>query len=102
MKMLVFLIVFALIITALVWKMRKSQAEELLAKRKDLERRKKQQREAMTPEIDMVWPVIIKPVTGKRPPGEDESVPEPMMTAIEFAPSDHLVEQQSRQSKAAG
>jgi len=102
MKMLVFLIIFALIITALVWKMRKSQAEEELAKRKAYERRKKQQKEAVTPEIDMVWPVIIKPVTGKHPPGEDKAVPEPMMTEIEFAPSDQLVEQHSRTSKAAG
>jgi hypothetical protein len=101
MKMLVFLIIFALVISVLIWRMRKSQAEQELAQRKALERRKKLQKESLTPEIDMVWPVIIRPVSGKRPPGE-AAAEEPSMAAIEFTPSDQLTAQQGRSSKAAG
>jgi len=102
MKMLVFLIIFALVISLLFWRMRKSQAEQELARRKALERRKKQQKEALTPEIDMVWPVIIRPVSGKHPPGEEAADEEPSMAEIEFTPSDQLTAQQVRSSKAAG
>lgn len=102
MKMLVFLIIFALVISVLIWRMRKSQAEQVLAQRKALERRKKRQKEAITPEIDMVWPVIIRPVSGKRPPGEEAAVEEPSMAEIEFTPSEPLTAQQARSSKAAG
>jgi hypothetical protein len=101
MKMLVFLIIFALVISVLIWRMRKSQAAEELAQRKALDGRKKRQKEAITPEIDMVWPVIIRPVSGKRTPGE-AAVEEPSMAEIEFTPSDQLTAQQGRSSKAAG
>lgn len=102
MKMLVFLIILALVISVFIWRMRKSQAEELLAQSKALDRRKKRQKEALTPEIDMLWPVIIRPVSGKRPPGEEAAVEEPSMAEIEFTPSDQLTAQQGRSSKAAG
>ena len=102
MKMLVFLIVFALAIYAMIWWMRKSQAEAELEQRKALERRKKQQKEALTPDLDMIWPVIIKPVTGKHPPGEESAVEEPSMEEIEFTTSEQVTAQQGRSSKAAG
>ena len=38
--------------------------------------------------MDMIWPVVVKPVTGKRPPSEEEVVEEPTMTSIEFEPAD--------------
>lgn len=102
MKMLLFLIVFAVLISAMIWWMRKSQAEAELAERKALEKRKKQQKEALTPEIDMVWPVIIKPVTGKRPPGEEPAVEEPLMAEIEFTSSEQQAAAQGKSSKAVG
>ena len=102
MKMLVFLIFFALVISVLIWRMRKAQAEAELAQRKALDHRKKQDKEALTPEIDMVWPVIIRPVSGKHPPGEEAAVEEPSMTAIEFSPSDQVAEHPGKTSRASG
>lgn len=86
MKALVILTFLALAVAAVIWKMRKSEAEAELAKRKARERIKKQKKEAVTPDLDMTWPVIIAPVTGKNAPGQ-EAVDEPTMTAIEFEPS---------------
>jgi len=87
MKALIILAVLALVVTAVIWKMRKTQAEADLAKRKARERLRKQKKEAVTPELDMVWPVLIRPVSGKNAPGQEPAVEEPTMTSIEFEPS---------------
>jgi hypothetical protein len=88
MKALIFLVLVALIVSVVVWRIRKTQAEEALAKRKSHERRKNKQKEAMTPEIDMTWPVIVKPVRGDGAPGDGPGVEEPSMTSIEFESSE--------------
>jgi len=85
MKALVFLIVFLAVVALVVRKVRKSQAEAALARRKEIARRRKREKEVVTPEMDMVWPVLIRPATGKGASGED-SAAEPSMTAIEFEP----------------
>ena len=85
MKMLVFLIVLAGIVFLVVRKVRKSQAEAALARRKEIARRRKREKENVTPELDMVWPVIIRPATGKGASSEKAEA-EPAMTSIEYEP----------------
>jgi hypothetical protein len=46
MKTFIFLILVILAISAMIWKMRKSQAEAELARKKALERKRRKQREA--------------------------------------------------------
>jgi hypothetical protein len=87
MKALIILVILALGVSVVVWKTRKARAEAELARRKSLERHKKQLKKAVTPELDMVWPVIIRPVSGKNAAGHVQAVEEPAMTAIEFEPS---------------
>ena len=100
MKSLIFLIVVGLVVSAIIWKIRKSQAEADLARRKDIERRRKEEKEAMTPEVDMIWPVVIRPLKSQGSPGgpsrgaqgaEEPAVEEPMMTSIEFVPAQEKV-----------
>lgn len=85
MKMLAFLIVLVGVVFLVVRKVRKSQAEAAVARRKEIARRRKQERENVTPELDMVWPVIIRPATGKGASSENAEA-EPTMTAIEYEP----------------
>ena len=96
MKALIFLILVALIVSVVVWRVRKTQAEEALARRKAHDQRKKKQHEAVTPDLDMTWPVIVKPVKGEAAPGEESAVPEPSMTSIEFEPSDRVSAKQGK------
>ena len=57
---------------------------------------RQRQKEAVTPQEDVIWPVVIRPVKGQGSasgsnPGhhEKEAVPdEPSMTAIEFESSE--------------
>lgn len=84
MKALLFLIVLGSVIALLVWRLRKAQAEEARARRKALEQRRKKNSEAISQDMEVIWPVIVRPVSGKRPPGDGEAVEEPTMTAIEF------------------
>ena len=88
MKTLVFLILVILAFSAMIWKMRKSQAEEELARRKALERKRRKQKEAIAQDDEVIWPVIIRPVGGKHGSGEEPESEEPQMTAIEFEPSE--------------
>ena len=81
MKTFIFLILTAVIVAVVVWRMRKSDAEADLIRRKSIEHKKKQRQEAVTTEEVMIWPVIIKPVKGRNP---EEKAPEPSMTTIEF------------------
>jgi hypothetical protein len=88
MKTFIFLLVVILVISAMILKMRKSQAEADLARRKALERKKRKQKEAITQNDEVIWPVIIRPVGGKAGAEEDPEAEEPQMTAIEFEPSE--------------
>jgi hypothetical protein len=88
MKALIFLIVFAAVIALVVRKVRKDHAEAALKRRKAVERRKKKDSEALSQDTEIMWPVIIKPVTGKGAPGDGAPVEEPTMTSIEFEPTD--------------
>jgi hypothetical protein len=85
MKMLVFLAVLLAVVFLVVKKVRKSQAEADLARRKEIARRRKREKETVTPDMDMVWPVLIRPATGKGASG-DEAEAEPSMTSIEYEP----------------
>ena len=85
MKMLIFLVVFAGVVFLVVKKVRQSQAEAAQARRREIVRRRKQEKENITPEMDMVWPVLIRPTTGKGDSGE-EAEAEPAMTSIEYEP----------------
>jgi len=102
MKALIFLVLLALVVSGVVWKMRKSQAEADAARRKTRERLKKQKKEAVTPEMDMVWPVIIRPVTGNDPSAQEMADKELAMTAIECELSEPLRAQGGGAKKAAG
>ena len=86
MKTLLFLIVIIAVFAALIWKMRKSQAEEALARKKESERRRQQQKEALTSDMDILWPVIIRPVKGEGPDEADSQGEAASMTAIEYEP----------------
>ena len=87
MKTFIFLMVVILVLAAMIWKMRKSQAEADLARRKALELKRKKQKEAIAQDDQVIWPVIIRPVGGK--PGEEHrEAEEPQMTAIEFESSE--------------
>jgi hypothetical protein len=88
MKMLIFLIFFALVVSVVLWKVRKADAERDLARRKALSLKKNQRKEAIKAEVNVTWPTIIKSV-GKSPEDEDGKLPEPSMSTIEFKPVDH-------------
>lgn len=89
MKTLIFLIFFVLLVSGLVWKMRKSQAEEHLARRKSIKRKREKEKEAVTSDEIMMWPVIIRP-GGKDESGKEPEIEEPSMTSIEYEPPDHM------------
>ena len=99
MKALIFLLITALVVSVIVWAMRKSQAKADLARRQSIERRKKKRKEDLTPQEYMEWPVIIRPVKGDGSPdaepdsdrgGDSPAVEEPSMTTIEFEPSEKV------------
>ena len=100
MKALIFLIVMALVVFAMVRTMRKSQAAADLARRKSIKQRKKQEKEVLKPLEDQAWPTIIRTVRGPDPAGADSEIEEPLMTAIEFAPSEHMTTQEDRPTRA--
>ncbi|MGD2129290.1 MAG: hypothetical protein PVG42_02420 [Lysobacterales bacterium] len=84
MKAIAFLLVFGLIVAAVFWKMRKAEAEAARARREALHKRKKKHSEALAQDTEMIWPVIVKTVSGKSPPGQESQEHEPSMTAIDF------------------
>ncbi len=83
MKALIFLIILAALVSVVIWRVRKSDAEKYLARRKAAQLRNSQRKEAITPENHVKWPVIIRPVTGNSGSEAETEVPEPTMTAIE-------------------
>ena len=100
MKALIFLVVMALVVFAMVRTMRKSQAAAELARRKSIKHRKKQEKEVLKPLEDQAWPTIIRTVKGPDPAAADSEIEEPLMTAIEFAPSEHMTTQEDSSAKA--
>ena len=86
MKALLFLIILGSVIALVVWRTRKAQAEAARIRREALKRRKKKDAEAISQDTEMIWPVLIRPVSGKHPPVDDEAAEEPTMTTIEFEP----------------
>ena len=96
MKMFIFLIVITLVVSGLILTMQKSRTEEDLAMRKVTKRRRKQKKEALTPQKHMTWPVIIRPVSDasgadSEPEHLEEKplIEEPSMTSIEFELPEH-------------
>lgn len=103
MKALIFLVAMALAVWALVWWLRKAQAEEELERRRLARYRKKKEKRAISPSADMVWPVIIRPVSGKEQVENEFKHEEPSMTAIEYESSDSSeILHEDRPSKLAG
>ena len=87
MKMLIFLIVLAAVVTVVLLRVRKADAEKDLARRKEMKQKQQQRKETITPEDHVKWPVIIHPA-GKGLV-EEQDMPEPTMTAIKFKPVDN-------------
>lgn len=101
MKMLIFVSVFVLVIGLLVWRLQKSHREAESARLKATKHRKSKDKKAVTPEIDMVWPVIVKPLKGEQADGNEAAVEEPSMTEIEFEPSGEFAGYGSQSGRAA-
>jgi hypothetical protein len=97
MKVLIFLIFIVLVVSVMFWTMRKSRVEEVLARSKSIKRRKKEEKDVLTPLEDQAWPTIIRTVKGHDPNSEIE---EPSMATIEFAPSEHLTTQEGSSAKS--
>jgi hypothetical protein len=94
MKAFILLILLILVCSIVVWRTRKSMAEEELARRKSRVQRRKKEKEAITSEQVMIWPVIVRPLKGNSAGGEGEDsgeeVPEPSMTTIEYEPPESM------------
>ncbi len=89
MKTLFFLMVLALVAYVVIWRLRKSDAASQLAQSETLELRKMQRKEAITTKEPVVWPVIIRPVTGDGSSEAEAEIPEPSMATIEYEPVEH-------------
>ena len=100
MKALIFLVFIVLVVSAMIWTMRKSQAEADLARRKSIKHRKKQEKEVLKPLEDQAWPTIIRTVKGPDPAAADPEIQEPSMATIEFAPSEHMMTQEESSTRA--
>jgi len=100
MKALIFLIIIALVVSAMIWTMRKSQAEADIARQKSIKHRKKQEKEVLKPLEDQAWPTIIRTVKGPDPDAADPEIQEPSMATIEFAPSEHMMTQEGSSTRA--
>ena len=88
MKMLIFLIFLAAVAAVVMLRVRKADAEKDLARQQVMKHKQVQRKEAITPEDHVKWPVIIQSA-GNAAAIEDEELPEPTMTTIEFEPVDH-------------
>jgi hypothetical protein len=83
MKIFIFLIFIVLIVYALFWYRRKSEAEAALAKRESMKRVKKEDKVAITAE-DVTWPTVGESTSSDLE--EDTDNEGPSMTTIEFEP----------------
>ena len=99
MKILIFLIIMAAVVSWMVWSMRKSQAEAVLAKRKNLQSLNKQRKEHIVPKDHATWPTVIGPASvlqatkldsDSEQPDEDEAVKDLSMASIEYVPPEQL------------
>ena len=99
MKALIFLIVVGVVVSAMIWTMRKSQAEEDLVRRKSIKHRKKQEKDVLASKEDMVWPTIIRSVKGDLQSSADAEIEEPSMTAIKFEQDEYPASQQGSSTK---
>lgn len=100
MKALIILIILALVVSVVVWRSRKAQAEAEVARRAAVKRQKKQLEKNVKQE-DMVWPVMIRPVSGKQAAEADLATEELSMTAIAFEPLEQSAAVQSGAKKLA-
>lgn len=100
MKTVIFLIFIALVIFGIFWNSKKAQAKAEAARLKSRDVVKKHQKEAMTQDYEMIWPVVIRPDKNQKASGansnsghpeEEKSVEEPLMTAIEYIPPEKQV-----------
>ena len=99
MKALIFLIVIGVVVSVMIWTMRKSRAEADLARRKSIKRRKEQEKEVIASKEDMVWPTIIRSVKGDLQSSADAETEAPSMTAIEFVQDEYPASQQGSSTK---
>jgi hypothetical protein len=83
MKILIFLILIAIVVSWYLWNWRITQAEEKLAKRKILESKREQKKESMTP-ADETWPTVSLRTDDDLE--EDTEIDGPSMTSIKFVP----------------
>ena len=100
MKALIFLIFIVLVVSVMIWKMRKSRAEEDLARRKFIEHRREQEKQVISSKEDTVWPTIIRTVKGDLPSSADSEIAELSMTAVEFVQDEYPASQQGSSTKA--
>jgi hypothetical protein len=90
MKALLFLIFVAAVVAVVIWRLRKAQAEEVRARLEAIERRKKKASEHLTQDVEMIWPVIVKPTKGDGAASEVRAEA-PSMTTIEYEPPQEKV-----------
>lgn len=83
------LLVLAAIVGGIMFKLHKSKVEEDLARHRMMRHKRKQAQEAITPQSDTTWPVIVKPVKGDGS-ADENTAPEPTMTAVAFEPDEEL------------
>ena len=78
MKILLFLLAIFAIVALVIRNLQKTREKEALARRQAMELRKQKEKESLTPEAVMIWPVVgIK--------REDKAASEePSMTSIEY------------------
>ena len=87
MKEIIFLTVVVAIVCMMILKMRKSQAEADLARQKAIQLRKEKEKEFMTPQEDMMWPVVgINEKVGEEVSGAEEL----SMSTIEYEPPEQI------------
>jgi len=98
MKALILLIILAAVVSVVVWRVRKADAEKDLARRNAAKLRNLQRKDAITPEDHAKWPVIVRSVTGKPGSVAEPEIPEPTMTAIEVEFDYEPAEQAKAQS----
>ncbi|NNJ66005.1 MAG: hypothetical protein HKP16_10575 [Xanthomonadales bacterium] len=86
MKAIIFLVAVALVLAAVIYRMRKAQAEEVRARHKEIQKRKEKSREAIMADQEVIWPVIVKTVKGDGSDVDEEAShdKELAMTSIEF------------------
>jgi hypothetical protein len=102
MKVLIFLIVLGGAIAFLVWRDRKFQADAERTRREARNRRKRKDSAALGQDTEKIWPVIIRPVSGKQRTEDESAVEQPTMASIEFEPSSTPADGQDVSRKTSG